>query len=218
LSAAMLSAFQDEQPLPRFRAGANLVRVDVYVSQDGTPVTDLTAEDFEVLEDDAPQDIESFEVVRADAAGAPDTTVTGPLTAASTREQRALASDPAARVFILYLDIWHVGLDGSYRSADTVAEALEKVIGPNDLVALMTPEISPQNLTLVRRGQGLADLLRDSWTWGQSDRLVTIDPREADLRVCYPDADRATQGMAAEIIARRREMKTLRSLESTIGY
>ena len=35
---------------PRFRGGTNLVRLDVYVSAaDGTAVTDLTADDFEVL-------------------------------------------------------------------------------------------------------------------------------------------------------------------------
>ena len=50
--------------LPRFRAGANLVRVDAYVSANGQAVTNLTADDFEVLEDDRPQKIENFEVIR----------------------------------------------------------------------------------------------------------------------------------------------------------
>lgn len=216
-SVAILSASQADQQLPRFRAGANLVRVDAYVSLDGKPVTDLTADDFELLEDDTPQAIENFELVHARDADTPNTAVTGPVTAGSTREQRELASDPAARVFVLYLDVWHVGLDGSYRSADMIAETLEKVIGPNDLVGLMTPEMSPQNLTLVRRGQGLPDLLREGWTWGQRDRLLTADPREADIRGCYPDVGE-TAGIAVEVIARRREQKTLRSLESAIGY
>lgn len=217
VSAAVVSASQPDQQLPRFRAGANLVRVDAYVSLDGNAVTDLTAEDFEVLEDDTPQTIENFELVRARDPGTPNTVLTGPVTAGNTRDQRQLASDPAARVFVMYLDMWHVGLDGSHKSSDLIAETLEKVIGPDDLVGLMTPEMSPQNLTLVRRGQGLPDLLREGWTWGQRDRVLTADPREDDIRSCYPDV-RETSGMAAEIIARRREQKTLRSLESTIGY
>ena len=45
---------------PRFRAGANLVRVDAYVSQNGAAITDLTMQDFEVFEDGAPQRLESF--------------------------------------------------------------------------------------------------------------------------------------------------------------
>ncbi len=216
VSAAVVVGAQPDQQLPRFRAGANLVRVDAYVSQDGTAVTDLTADDFEVLEDDVPQSLENFELVRArDATASP--TLTGPTTAGSTREQAQMASDPAARVFVIYLDMWHVGLDGSYKSSDAIAEMLEKVIGPNDLVGFMTPEMSPQNLTLVRRGQGLPDLLREGWTWGQTDRLQTADPREQDIRGCYPDVGE-TEGMALEIIARRREQKTLRSLEDAIGY
>ena len=55
---------QEVPQLPRFRAGANLVRVDAYVSVNGQAVTDLTADDFEVLEDDTPQKIENFELVR----------------------------------------------------------------------------------------------------------------------------------------------------------
>ena len=58
-------AQQQDAQLPRFRAGANLVRADVYVSKDGAALTDLKAEDFEVYEDDKPQKVESFELVAA---------------------------------------------------------------------------------------------------------------------------------------------------------
>ena len=37
---------QGDQALPRFRAGANLVRVDAYVSKDGVPVTDFAPQDM----------------------------------------------------------------------------------------------------------------------------------------------------------------------------
>ena len=40
-----------QPPPPTFRTEANYVRVDVYpTNKDGTPVTDLRQEDFEVLE------------------------------------------------------------------------------------------------------------------------------------------------------------------------
>ncbi|MBM3508399.1 MAG: hypothetical protein FJX64_12065, partial [Alphaproteobacteria bacterium] len=48
---------RDEQQ-PRFRAGANLVRVDAYVSKDDVALTDLTAADFAVYEDDQLQTVE----------------------------------------------------------------------------------------------------------------------------------------------------------------
>ena len=46
-----------QQP-PTFSTGVELVYVDVFVSHDGRPVGGLTAADFEVLDDGAPQTIE----------------------------------------------------------------------------------------------------------------------------------------------------------------
>ena len=56
----------EEQPQrPTFRGEINFVRVDVIVTdRDGNPVTDLEADDFEVFEDDTPQTIDSFRLVR----------------------------------------------------------------------------------------------------------------------------------------------------------
>ena len=56
-----------QPPPPTFRAGASLVRVDVTVTdRHGEPVTSLTADDFEVQEDGAPQTVETFKLVSAD--------------------------------------------------------------------------------------------------------------------------------------------------------
>ena len=102
---------QPQQPPPRFRAETNLVRVDVYATKDGVPVQDLTAADFEVFEDNAPQKIESFEHIvvrhrRAAGARSEPTSVTA---------ANALAADPRRRVFVIYLDINHVELRGLAR-------------------------------------------------------------------------------------------------------
>jgi hypothetical protein len=209
------AAPQEDQALPRFRAGASLVRVDAYVSLNGTPITDLAMDDFEVFEDDTAQKVETLELIRAREARG-DTT-TGPATPASTQEQRAAAQDPNARVFVLYLDRWHVGTDGSSRSAAPVEAFLDKVVGPNDLVGVMTPDITPQNMTLVRKGNGIDRVLRDVWYWGERDRLNTSDPHEDGIRACYPDSG-STAGIAKEMVERRREQQTLRSLDGMVRY
>ena len=55
----------DQRPV--FRTDINFVRVDVIVSDDnGEPVTDLTADDFEVFEDGEPQVIDQFRLIRVD--------------------------------------------------------------------------------------------------------------------------------------------------------
>src|SRR6187200_1451120 len=85
-AAGQPAAPQDEPQLPRFRGGTNLVRLDAYVSANGAAVTDLTADDFEVFEDDKPQKVEGFEMVRARGVGASTDTVSSP-NPNSTQEQ-----------------------------------------------------------------------------------------------------------------------------------
>ena len=84
-----------QQPLPRFRAGANLVNVDAFFSKDGSAVTDLKPDEIEIFEDDQLQKIENFRFVTPARRGAAPTRP-NPVTIA---EQRAAASDPEARVF-----------------------------------------------------------------------------------------------------------------------
>jgi hypothetical protein len=45
------------------RISTNLVQVDVVVTKDGKPVTDLAADDFEILEDDKPRQITNFSYI-----------------------------------------------------------------------------------------------------------------------------------------------------------
>src|SRR5919204_3284954 len=99
-----------QQPAaPTFRTEANYVRVDAYPIHDGGPVDDLAAADFEILENGVPQRIEQFEhvVIRGSVAqelrAEPNT----------VRESRAMAADPRARVFVLFLDTYHVDVSAS---------------------------------------------------------------------------------------------------------
>jgi VWFA-related protein len=209
-------AAQDPQPRPeqpRFRGGANLVRVDAYVAKDGAAITDLSASDFELLEDGVPQRIENFEIIRPRGPAA-QSAREEPSTVA---ESRAMATAPDARLFVLFLDIWHVHLEGSYRAKNPMINLLDRVIGQDDMIGLMTPEMSARNLTLARRTTSIETLLRDNWYWGQRQRLNTIDPREREIQMCYPDTRGSeTEGIAPEMIDRRRERKTLDAVEDLI--
>jgi VWFA-related protein len=203
---------QTDQPLPRFRGGANLVRVDAYVTQDGAPVTDLTAADFEVIEDSSAQRVESFEVIRP-RGPAPQAVRAEPNTVA---EARSMASDPEARLFVLFMDIWHVHLDGSHRAQGPITRMLNRVIGQDDMVGIMTPEMSARNLTLARRTETIEGILTNNWFWGERDRLNSPDPRERDIEMCYPESQ--VPAVAQEMIARRRERKTIDAIEDLIVH
>jgi VWFA-related protein len=201
------------QERPRFRGGANLVRVDAYVTLEGAAVTDLTAQDFEVIEDNTPQRVESFELIRPRSAG-PVNERREPNTVA---ESRAMATEATARVFVLFMDIWHVQIEGSYHAQGPISRLLNAVIGQDDLVGVMTPEMSARNLTLARRLTTLDGILKDNWFWGQRNQLTTPDPRERDIERCYPDHGE-TAGLAFEMIARRRESRTLDAIEDLIVH
>src|SRR6188472_4027289 len=121
---ALLFAQQPEPSLPRFRAGANLVRVDTYVSTGDAAVTDLTVDDFTVFEDDRPQQIENLELIRA----------RGPLppaertNATNIRDMQQQAAD-TTRLFTLYFDRYFVTLAGSYHTRKPLIETLDRMIG-----------------------------------------------------------------------------------------
>ena len=215
-SVSFVVAFSQE-PLPRFRAGANLVTVDAYVARNGAPVTDLKPEEIEVLEDNQPQAIENFRIVQQGTRGAvapkPE-----PSTAA---EVRAAAADPEARIFVVFFDTWHVSSDGSARAAAPVSALLNRVMGDNDLVGVMTPDINAGTLSLTRRTEGIERVVRETTSWAERDRIDTLDPREREIDLCYPDNDpRRPQfrGVAKEMIERRREKKSLRALDELITH
>src|SRR6478672_10528770 len=67
--AAALTARPQDQPPPTFKAEANYIRVDVYPTLNGAPVTDLRREDFDVYDENALQTIDTFEHVTIRAAG-----------------------------------------------------------------------------------------------------------------------------------------------------
>ena len=203
---------QAEQPLPRFRGGANLVRVDAYVMQGGVPVTDLTAADFELVEDSAYQRVEQFEIIRP-RGPAPQSERREPNSVAESRE---MAAAPDARVFVLFMDTQHVHLAGSHRARQPIVNLLNSVIGQDDMVGVMTSEMSARNLTLGRRTRVLEGILTDSWFWGERDSVVKRDPWEQDIEMCYPDA--VYPGLALALIQRRRERATLDSIQDLIVH
>lgn len=207
---------QDQQPPqqePRFRAGANLVRVDAYVMADGKAITDLTIKDFEVLEDNVPQRIESFQLIQP-RGPVPVTELREPNTVAESRE---MAKDSASRVFVLFMDFWHVQIEGSYHAQGPVTRLLNRVIGADDLVGIMTPDMSARNLTLARRTETIEGILKNNWFWGERNRINSPDPQEEAIKGCYPDSAE-TEGWARQIIARRRVGKTLGAIEDLIVH
>jgi VWFA-related protein len=192
-----------QQP-PTFRGGANYIRVDLYASVDGTPVTDLRQEEIQILEDGAPQQITAFEHVQVPTGG-PESTRVEPN---SVRAGEQAAADPRARVFVLFLDTRHMDVQVAQQLRAPVRRFMEEALGPDDLIAVMTPEMPVTALTFTRRTTILSGILGDSGEWLRRDADFDQDQIERLYEQCY---DGAT---AREMIARRREKLSLDSLEA----
>ena len=197
---------------PTFRAGANYVRVDMYATEDGQPVEDIKADEIDLREDGVPQNIETFEHVVVRAAGPQETRIE-PNTVA---ESRQMAADARARVLVIFLDTYHTQLGSSARMRLPLTRFLDRVLGPDDLVALMTPEMSATDLTFARKTTVISNIMQEEW-WGRRARLTDRDPKEETYEACY-GVSTSSNGIASEMMARRREKLTLDALEDLIVH
>ena len=206
----------------RFRAEANFVRVDVFPTLNGQPIRDLTQADFEVLEDGVPQEIRTFEQVTVRGPG-PDAFRREPT---STRESREMAESGRSRIIVIFLDTYFVDYAGSHRMQRTLVNLLNRVVGPDDLFAVMTPDMSAKDISLARRTETVEGYLSRYWFWGQKDKLYPDDPIEQEYVMCYPDKTvngqvsgaEPFQGVAEEMIQRRHEKQVLDALDDLSKY
>src|SRR5689334_5243539 len=190
---------------PTFRTGANYVRVDMYASKDGKPIEDLTQDDVTILEDGVPQKIDAFEHVKVRTLN-PEETRREPNTIS---ESRTMAGDPRARVFVIFLDTYHTQLDGSANMRQPLMNFLTRVLGPDDMVAVMTPEMAASEVTFARKTTVFSNMFDKNLFWGRRARIADDDDREDQYAACYGNAS----SIYKEMKARRREKLTLDSLE-----
>jgi VWFA-related protein len=199
------------QDQPTFRSGANYVRVDMYATVDGKSIEDLTAEEVEVLEDGVPQKIEAFEHVRVSPAG-PQEFRREPNT---VEQSRQMAAEARARIFVIFLDTYHTTIEGSANMRLPLIKFLDRLLGSDDMVALMTPEMGASEITLGRKTAVISNIMQAQWTWGRKGRLNDTDPREDMYDACYG----AIAGSpSAEMKARRREKLSLDSLSDLMVH
>jgi VWFA-related protein len=177
LAVVTLSA-QDQSPreeqLPVFRTQADLVRVDMYATRNNTLVTDLRADEVEIYEDNVRQRIDTFELVRVPGTG-------GVAPGAPTDP---VASDVRSRVFVVFLDTYSTRLQNNGDLRRSLIRFLDQLLGPTDLVGLMTPDMYASEVVLGRRSTVISDLANDD-RWNRPDARRP-DQNEFAWESCYP--------------------------------
>jgi VWFA-related protein len=149
-SSAPAGPAQGDAPQqPTFRAGVNFVRVDVIVNDGkGEPVTNLTEADFEVFEDGKPQTIEQFRLIRVD--GNPRPGDPPPRELRNRIDEEIEISKDDVRLFVLFLDDYHVRLGNSIAVKEPLTRFVQTYIRPNDVVGIMYPLTPLDGITFTR--------------------------------------------------------------------
>ena len=125
-------------PQATFKAGINFVRVDVIVTdRNDAPVTNLTKDDFEVIEDGKVQPIEQFRPIKVD--GIPRPGDPAPRVIRNREDEQTEAGRDDVRVYAFLLDDYHVRRTTSMSVRNPIVEFIQTQLRPNDLVAVMYP-------------------------------------------------------------------------------
>ena len=234
VATAILAAQDPPAPVP-FRTDVNYVRVDMYPTIRGQAVTDLQQLEIELLENDVPQTIDRFERVVVQGIRSQEVR----REPATVAEMREAAQDVRSRVFVLFLDPRNVDSNTSVNVGRALSNALSRIVGGDDLIAVMMPGMATRDLTFSRRTEGLDALL--SQRWGERDLRTFTDPVEDEYATCYPGIPPEFTGrnpesgfpqdpreptawvardrlIAQEMILRRREVQALDALEALVRH
>ena len=202
VTAAQDSPRQDPQQ-PTFRTTIQSVRVDLYATRDGQPITDLRRDEIQLLEDNVPQTIQTFERISF-------TTPNGePADPRTLDNSRQLATDPRSRLFVFFLTTRNTPFGASplIRERFPLAQQINALLGPNDLVAVMTPYMRIKDVTFDRRVP-----LNDAAWFADMEN----DPKIALWNACFPPGTGGSP--VPEMRARYQELMTLEALDSLIAH
>ena len=203
LAVAHGTAPAQDSTVPVFRTGSDFVRVDMYATVDGALVTDLRAEDVEVFEDGVKQEIATFEHVD----------LTRALASPASRDQGASPRDPRSRVFVVFIDTHTAQLRGDNELRLSLVRTLDRLLAPDDLVGLMTPEMVVADLELGPRDVLISNLANDvRWLEPERGRL---DLTEFAWENCYPSV-RGPSSRLTDMKARRNARRTVDALQDLV--
>ena len=166
----------------------------MHATVDGTLVEDLKASDVELIEDGVPQTIGTFEHVKVGSAG-------------SSR----------ARVFVVFVDTYHTQIETSSNLRLPLIKFLDRVVGADDMVAVMTPEMSAKEVAFGRKATLISNIMQGDWEWARRGRTGRRDPKEELYDACYPPVSANSPGPSPEMKARRREKVTLDALDELVA-
>src|SRR5262245_8107851 len=128
---------------------AGAVRIDAVASDArGQSINNLSATDFEILEDGVSRTIDNVRFVNADGRAADGE---APTPIQSAADERAEAAREGTRLFAIFLDEFHVTAGPAVtRARAALTRFVQEDLGPRDLVMVVKPLDSLLTLRLTR--------------------------------------------------------------------
>lgn len=201
LAGIVLSAGQAAQSAPpqtpTFKVQVDYVEVDVLVTdQQGRFVPDLAKEDFRVFEDGKPQSVSTFSLVNI-----PVERADRPLFADQPIEPDVESNERPfdGRVYVMILDDLHTNFQRSQRVKIAARQFIERHLGANDLMAVVTTggstsgaqEFTGRKRLLLAAVDKFAGRKLDAATLTRGDALQRIGSSSRNGRLDDPeDAER----------------------------
>lgn len=142
--ALLLIAVASPAAQQTFRTTSNTIAVEAtVVDKAGNPVTDLTAKDFQILEDGKLQPVQTIYLVTAPTKNAgtsvPGTSSTSaPATPGAPGDSAVTRREVRNRVMIFVFDLNHLSADGYKRSRTAVESFLKDGALSSDLVGILS--------------------------------------------------------------------------------
>ena len=206
-TAAILHGQNPQQPT--FRVRVDAVEIDASVTDArGNPVTNLTADDFEILEDRKPQVITSFTLVNI-----PVERVERPLFGGQPIEPDVISNQNGeGRLYVFVLD--EVSPEQALRTRKFLRRFIEQYFGANDVAA-----VSFLGRARAANAQGLTSNARlllqsiDTFTGGFPRETAPIDPAAGGVTGQSQLSGPATEAMHLE----RNAMAALRSIAEAVA-
>jgi VWFA-related protein len=229
LALATLDSHASAQTPPTFRAGVELVRIDVVVLERGAPVTGLSAADFEITENGASREIVSFEpiVVRVPArAVAPESPAPARISESTVR------APEENRYFLIFFDDVHLSTLSAERTRAPLVRFLRRETREGDWVTVVSPVAGVkwtartafehrQLLAVIQslKGQLVRDPLKDGMTDYDAMRIAEYAGRDYKPPPGPNASFHAPTGLIAEeryALAERRIRQSLGGLTDAI--
>ena len=188
----------------------NLVQVDAVVTKDGKPVTNLTAEDFEIYEDGKRQNITSFAYISNVPDSAPQPVAEETKKPATVVPFGQVKPNETRRTVAFVVDDLGLSAESMYQVKKQLRKFVTEQLQPNDLVAIIRTSGEMGALQQFTNDKRILTRAVDQLRWNLCSRV--------GIHVLPPTQEFDNGPNLCGVRSYRVSLKSLRFIVDAMGY